>query len=50
MNIVFILAPLSLALGGCALAAFMWTLRSRQYEDPRGAAERILMDDSEEPG
>lgn len=50
MNVVFILAPLSLALGACSLAAFMWTLRSRQYEDTRGAAERILIDDEDGPG
>ena len=49
MNVLFILAPLSLALGGGALAAFIWTLRSRQYEDFRGAAERILIDDEDGP-
>lgn len=49
MNILFILAPLSLALGGAALGAFIWTLGSRQYEDFRGAAERILIEDGEGP-
>ncbi|WP_376788226.1 cbb3-type cytochrome oxidase assembly protein CcoS [Phenylobacterium montanum] len=27
------------------LAAFVWTLRSGQYDDPKGDAERILQDD-----
>lgn len=50
MNIIFVLAPLSLALGALALVAFLWTLGSRQYEDVRGAAERILIDDGDAPG
>ncbi|WP_374515859.1 cbb3-type cytochrome oxidase assembly protein CcoS [Brevundimonas sp.] len=50
MNILLILAPLSLALGIGAVVAFLWTLRAGQYEDVRGAAERILIDDDEAPG
>ncbi len=42
MEILSILIPVSLALGGLGLAAFIWALRSRQYEDPKGDAERIL--------
>ena len=49
MNIVFVLAPLSLALGVGAVVAFLWTLRAGQYEDVRGAAERILIDDEDGP-
>jgi cbb3-type cytochrome oxidase maturation protein len=30
-----------------ALGAFLWSLRSGQYDDLDGAAERILMDDDE---
>lgn len=47
MGIVLILAPISLALGLAGLAAFWWTLRSGQYEDPQGDAARILLDDSD---
>ena len=36
---------LSLALGCGALALFFWNLRSGQYEDLEGAAERILFDE-----
>jgi cbb3-type cytochrome oxidase maturation protein len=42
----FYLIPLALAIGGVALGAFMWSLRSGQYEDLDGAAARILFDDT----
>ena len=45
MNIVMFLAPFSLGLGLVALAAFWWTLRAGQYDDPAGDAARILGDD-----
>lgn len=44
MNILVILIPASLILGGLSLAAFLWMLRSDQYEDPEGQATRILSD------
>lgn len=44
-----LLIPLSLALGLGALAAFLWTLRSGQYDDLDGAAHRILFDDDAPP-
>jgi cbb3-type cytochrome oxidase maturation protein len=51
MNIIFLLAPFSILLALTGLAAFWWTLRNGQYEDPVGDAERILMDDSDDaPG
>ncbi len=49
MNIILILAPLSLALGVAAVAAFLWTLRAGQYDDVRGASERILIEDDDQP-
>jgi cbb3-type cytochrome oxidase maturation protein len=45
MDILVILIPCALLLGALALAAFLWSLSSGQYEDMDGAAERILMDD-----
>ena len=39
------LVPIALALGAGALGAFIWALRSGQYEDLDGAAERVLFDD-----
>jgi cbb3-type cytochrome oxidase maturation protein len=47
MSAFFYLIPISLALGGIGLAAFMWSLRSGQYDDLDGAAERILFDDDQ---
>ena len=47
MNILIILVPCSLILGLGALVAFLWTVKSDQYDDPDGAAERVLLD--EEP-
>lgn len=45
MNVLIILIPCSLTLGLAALGAFVWTVRSGQYEDPDGTAERILLED-----
>ncbi|MFC6637750.1 cbb3-type cytochrome oxidase assembly protein CcoS [Sulfitobacter sp. JBTF-M27] len=45
MNILAILIPVSLALGGLGLLAFLWSLRSDQYDDLDGAAWRVLLDD-----
>lgn len=42
MDILVVLIPVSLGLGGLGLLAFVWALRSRQYDDPKGDAERIL--------
>ena len=36
---------MALALGLTGLAAFLWSLRSGQYDDMEGAAVRILEDD-----
>ena len=41
MEILGILIPVSLGLGALGLVAFIWALRGRQYEDPKGDAERI---------
>lgn len=48
MNSLFFLVPLALLLGAAALGAFFWSLKSGQYDDLDGAAERILMDDEQE--
>jgi cbb3-type cytochrome oxidase maturation protein len=39
------LIPVSLFLGGLGLLAFVWTMRSKQYEDPEGDSRRILSDE-----
>lgn len=49
MTDYFFLIPVALGLGAIALGAFMWSLRSGQYEDLDGAAERILFDEHDVP-
>jgi cbb3-type cytochrome oxidase maturation protein len=39
------LVPAALILGALGLAAFLWALRSGQFEDLDGAAYRALEDD-----
>lgn len=45
MTVLFFLIPISLFLGGLGLWAFVYTLRSNQYEDPDGDSRRILSDE-----
>jgi cbb3-type cytochrome oxidase maturation protein len=45
MNILIYLLPIALGLGLTGLFAFLWALRSGQYEDLDGAALRVLGDD-----
>lgn len=44
MNVLVYLIPIALVLGGLGLAAFVFTVKSRQYDDPEGNARRILSD------
>ncbi len=41
------LVPLALGLGLLGLGAFLWTLKSGQYDDLDGAAWRAIMDEGE---
>ena len=45
MNVLVYLVPMALGLGLIGLFAFLWSLRSGQYEDLDGAAIRVLDDD-----
>ncbi len=44
MEVLAILIPVSLILGGAGLAAFIWALRRGQFEDLEGDGQRILSD------
>jgi cbb3-type cytochrome oxidase maturation protein len=44
MNSLFFLVPIALVMGIVGLLAFLWSMRSGQYEDLDGAAERVLLD------
>lgn len=48
MSGLLYLIPIALFLGLLGLAGFMWAMRSGQFEDLDGAAERILFDDADE--
>jgi cbb3-type cytochrome oxidase maturation protein len=45
MSSLLLLIPIALALGLGGLVAFLWALRSGQFDDLDGAAGRILFDE-----
>ena len=47
MDSLLILVPAALLLGLTGLAAFLWALRTGQFDDPDGSAGRILFDDDD---
>lgn len=47
MTNLLLLVPVALLLGLSGLAAFFWALKRGQFDDPDGAAARILIDDEE---
>ena len=50
MTVLIYLVPIALGLGFMGLLAFLWSLRSGQYDDLEGSAYRILTDeDLKEP-
>jgi cbb3-type cytochrome oxidase maturation protein len=44
------LIPIALVLGLLGLGAFLWALKSGQFDDLDGAANRILFDDDPPDG
>ena len=49
MTVLLVLIPVALTLGGLGLVAFLWSLKTSQYDDLEGAAWRILDDDDLPP-
>ena len=49
MTIIVYLIPVALALGLLGLGAFIWLIRSGQFDDMQGPAYRILDDDDDTP-
>ncbi len=45
MEIIYLLIPLSIVLVAMIIGAFLWSVRSGQFDDLNGPAYRILMDD-----
>jgi cbb3-type cytochrome oxidase maturation protein len=48
MSVVFLLIPLSIVLAACFLGAFIWAVRSGQYEDTCTPSMRVLLEDTAE--
>ncbi len=49
MNILFLLIPLAVVLGGIAVVLLVWAMTSGQYDDLDGPGVRLLMDDDRAP-
>jgi cbb3-type cytochrome oxidase maturation protein len=49
MSQVIVLIPIALFLGLLGLVAFVWSIKTGQYDDLQGAAERILDDGDDRP-
>jgi cbb3-type cytochrome oxidase maturation protein len=47
VEILYLLIPLSVALVAVIVVAFLWAIRSGQFDDLEGPAHRILLDDDE---
>jgi cbb3-type cytochrome oxidase maturation protein len=47
MDIFYVITIAAIILGALGVWLFVWTLKSGQYEDMDGAAQRILIDDDE---
>lgn len=49
MTVLFWLIPIALGMGIVGLLAFLWSMRSGQYDDLDGAAERVLLGQDDRP-
>lgn len=47
MEILYMLIPMAVFIMVIAIVAFVWTVKSGQYDDLEGPAHRILMDDDD---
>lgn len=43
MSSLVFMIPIALLMGFAGLAAFLWSVRAGQFDDPDGAAHRILI-------
>ncbi|HUS55006.1 MAG TPA: cbb3-type cytochrome oxidase assembly protein CcoS [Thermohalobaculum sp.] len=49
MTILGILIPISVGLGLIGLLAFLWALRTNQYDDLEGDQARVLFNERDQP-
>jgi cbb3-type cytochrome oxidase maturation protein len=47
MEIFYVITIAAIILGALGVWLFVWTLKSGQYDDMDGAAQRILIDDDD---
>lgn len=45
MNVLYVLVPLAILLAAAGVAAFVWAIRSGQFDDVETPAIRMLIDD-----
>ena len=45
MNVLVFLVPIAIGLGALGLFAFLWAMKSGQFDDLDGAAWRAIADD-----
>jgi cbb3-type cytochrome oxidase maturation protein len=45
MSVIFLLIPLSIIIAICFLGAFIWAVRSGQYEDTCTPSMRLLLEE-----
>ncbi len=50
MDVIYTLIPAMILLGVVMLFVLIWAVRRGQYEDFEGDAQRILLDDDDQPG
>ena len=50
MSVIFLLIPLSVLIATVFLAAFIWAVRSGQYDDTCTPSMRLLLEDPNEGG
>lgn len=48
MNIIFLLIPVSILIAAAFLAAFIWAVKSGQYEDTLTPSMRVLLNEGTE--
>ncbi len=49
MDVIYLLIPISLVLVGAMVWAFLWAVRSGQFDDLERAGHQILMEDDDAP-
>lgn len=49
MDVLIYLVPMALTLGLIGLGAFLWSMKTGQFDDLDGAAWRAIMDDDDVP-